>query len=139
MADGMIPEKTPSSVNQPASGTYGEGADLARLKAQLPATSAPIGSGPNTTPQPTPLSTTPPRPPGGGGSSPIEGLPASLFTQPTTRPLEPGNVMPDNMPQPSSMTGQQQRLMILDALANDPARSEETREWAQMMIRILVG
>jgi len=133
-----IPEKTPSSVNQPASGTYGEGADLARLKAQLPSPSAPIGSGPNTEPAPAPMGTTPPRPPD-GGQSPIEGLPASLFTQPTTRPLEPGTAMPSNTPQPSTMTGQQQRIMILDALANDPSRSEETREWARMMIRILVG
>ena len=141
MTDGApIPEKSPSSVNQPSSGTYGEKADLAKLKAQLPAPegSAPIGSGPQTPQNPgMAVSSSPIRPSSNDMSSPVPGLPSALFNQPTQRPGEPATTMPSNtlaQDQPSSLSGQQQRLAILDALANDPTRSEQTRAWAKIVI-----
>lgn len=138
MAGNDIPEKNTSSVNGPASGTYGEKADLTRLQASLPAPGAAIGSGSEQPSGVGPMATAPPRPPG-GGPSPIDGLPAALFSQPTTRPYESVTAQPTNPPQPSATSGQQQRLAVLDALANDPSRAPETRQWAAMMLRQLIG
>ena len=136
---GDIPEKTPSKVNTPeASGTYGEKADLNRLKSQLPnGPGAPIGSGPQAQQAPA-VSSAQVRPVDNQGS-PVPGLPASIFTQPTRSPAESVTTMPQQPPQVSAVNGQQERLRILDALANDPKRTPETRAWATMMLNLLVS
>lgn len=132
------------SVTQPASGTYGESADLERLKASLPAGSVggpaapapkapPISTEPVTQPQPTPGG----RPP---GSPPPPGLP-SVLAAPTDRPEVPVST-PLAMPQmgtPAIADPRQARLAILDALVTNPGVSPETREWAQTVIHVLLG
>lgn len=133
---GDIAEKQSTSVNRPESGSYGEKADLARLQAQLPQPGAPIGSGPQA---PMPAVQSAPVRPSGQQGSPVPGLPAQLFTQPTARPSEPVTAGPTALPQRPSVNGQQERLRILDALANDPGRTPETRAWASMMLQLLVG
>ena len=132
-----MPEKFASTVNKPESGSYGEKTDLARLQAQLTSPGAAIGSGPQAQPMPG-LQQAPVRPATNQGS-PVPGLPAQLFTQPTTRPTEPLTAMPLGVAQRPAVTGQQERLRILDALANDPNRTPETRAWAAMMIQLLAG
>lgn len=124
------------NVNAPASGTYGDNAALERLKQELP--SAPTGSAPSamdpSAPMPVPPTGPAPAPPSGG-------VPAALMG-PTQRPDVPVNTPLDlaaGAPGPISMTGRQRRMQILDALANSPDVSDETREWASLMIEKLVS
>jgi hypothetical protein len=121
------------NVNSPASGTYGEGVALERLKQQLP-------EAPPTPPTPgggMPPMQSPGVRPASGPPSP--GLPPALLA-PTARPSIPpatplapmgGPVMP--------VTGQQRRMQMLDALATSPNVSDETREWAQLLMDHLIA
>ena len=123
-------EKTPTadtSVNSPESGTYGEKADLNRLRQALPPMGPPGSEGTGAAaPAPTPGR----RP---GPSSP--GIPDALLAPtdrpdvPLGQPLAPGGVQ---MP-PRAQAADQQRLAILDALTTHPDVSEETREWAKLV------
>lgn len=138
-------EKTPTSdtsVNEPESGTYGEKADLARLRQSLPPMGPPGTEGTGASaPAPTPGPAGPGlnRPTGRPKNAP-EGVPAPLLapTQrpdvPLSQPLAPG---PAPMP-PKAAAADQQRLSVLDALANHPEVSEETREWAALVLDILI-
>lgn len=124
------------NVNTPASGTYGEGAALERLKAQLPGTASVGGPTPSdpTAPMPTP-------PIGPMGSPPAGGLPPALLA-PTQRPDVPVSTPlqdPMAMGMPAPQTGRQRNLAILDALANNPDVSETTREFARLMMDRLIG
>jgi hypothetical protein len=121
------------NVNSPASGTYGEGVALERLKQQLPEPSAPpMPSGGGMPPMQSPGV----RPATG---APAPGLPPALLA-PTSRPNVPaatplapmgGQMMP--------ATGQQRRMQLLDALATSPNVSDETREWAQLLMDHLIA
>lgn len=120
------------NVNAPASGTYGEGAALERLKQSLPMAetgAAPSAADP-TAPMPTP-------PAGGMSTPPTGGLPSPLLA-PTQRPDVPVSTPLGAPTAPMPATGRQQRMAILDALANSPDVSDETREWASMMVKRLV-
>lgn len=136
MADiGDIPEKTATAVNKPESGTYGEKADLQRLRSQLPSSgsSAPM---PQARQLP-PISDRPVRPmPVPSRQSTVPGLP-DVLVGPSNREWEPVTTMPLGTPRQLTMTAQQMRLMKLDALANSPEVSPETREWARMLKRVL--
>lgn len=138
-------EKLASKVNvgQPASGTYGEKVDLARLQSSLPQSNAPTpvpGGGP--TPSSEPVRPTPPqregRPPSGAALPP--GVPSPVLA-PTDQPNVPVStpLAPDVMQPAASVTSEQRRLQILDALADDPNVSKETREWAAGLRRLLLG
>lgn len=130
-------------MNAPTSGTYGEGADLERLKASLPAGA--VGGKPAPAPTGPPMSAEPPmpmspnpvgRPP---GAAPPPGVPAGLV-MPTSRPDQPVSTPLSAAPAigPGAADPRQARVAILDALANDPAVSDETREWAGEVLRLLI-
>lgn len=127
------------SVAQPASGTYGEGADAARLKKQLPVGA--IGNPAPPAPTP-PMSTEPPMP-----VTPVrEGRPSgptapsnipSVLTAPTDRPGIPVGT-PLAPSQPIAPDPQQARVVLLDQLANSPDVSDDTREWAKTVLDLLL-
>lgn len=129
-------------VNKPASGTYGEKADLSRLQKSLPQTSAgpqPAGAQPMPAINPQPIS---PQPAAQGrpttGAAPPLGVPSVLLS-PTTQPDRPVNT-PLSSPSPTAVVNpMQSRLAMLDALANSPDVSPTTREWAQNLIDLLLG
>lgn len=129
-----IPEKLASAVNKPESGTYGEKADLQRLRSQVPTS----GSTPPQQQRPLPsISDRPVRPmPVPSRESIVPGLP-DVLVEPSNREWEPLATMPMGAPRQLTMTAQQLRLMKLDALANSPEVSPETREWARMLKRVL--
>lgn len=143
MDDELEKQSTPN-VNQPSSGTYGEKAAVANLESALPPM-APAEGGPaaGAAPQsglsgdaplaPVPLpSRTPPQQPGG--------IPDVLLG-PTARPMEPAGApvaAPLAFPE-TQQTSAQRRVQTLIGLSNDPAVSEETREWAQMWVKTLTS
>lgn len=122
------------NTSAPSSGTYGEGAALARLKQQLPVVEQSAQEpGQSAAPMPTP-------PMGGGiSNSPPTGLPPGILA-PTNRPDTPVSTPLGQPTNPlAAQTGRQRRIAVLDALANDPNVSDQTREWAQINLRALVS
>lgn len=131
---------SPDTINQlpnvmkPGSGSYGDVADLDRLKGQLDLPGTGSGS-PSTQPAPAP----PPGAPQGQGVPPQpKGIPDVLMG-PTTAPDVPASTPLTMAPTPTAVNGAQARLRALDALANNPMASEATREWAQVVLKKLVG
>lgn len=119
-------------MNKPASGTYGEGTELAALQAELP-------TQPPARPemQPTPPATT-----GGGVSAPAGGLPRGLMA-PTNRPDVPVST-PLAPPAPTdpfagAVDARQRRLALLSILSESPDSSEEVREWASVLRQKLIA
>ena len=134
-------EKTPTqntSVNKPESGTYGEKADVAALKASLPPMGSPQQQAGMEGPGPLPTRGVPQQ-----EGRPVEG--PSLVPQgamaPTQRPgvpvSQPMAQGPAPMP-PKQQAADQQRLAILDALTTHPEVSEETREWEKLVMESLI-
>lgn len=132
---GQVPVQGGS--NQPTSGTYGEGAANDRLKQALPPTPTPQG------PQ-APAVTMPPvgQPPVGGpapmgrppGGQTPPGIPnAILEGGPPQAQAGPG------LPTPAVATPAQGRLLVLQQLASSGDVSDETRQWAQMVLKVLIG
>lgn len=124
-------------MNKPASGTYGEGAALERLRAAFPlggGTGAPGAAPPQAPPMPVPAA-------GGGVSTPPTGLPAGLLA-PTSQPDVPASTPlaagPPPNPVAQAQTSAQRNLAIATALLDDPRTSEATKEWAQSIINALV-
>lgn len=138
MAEPDIVEKTPTqnmSVNKPESGTYGERAETDRLKKELPSSGGPVQGQQQAPPR---AQATPNRPP---ENMPIpeeagpKGVPNVLMHEGKgLNPLMPstGGVMagPENTAQA--------RMALLDSLANSREVSEETREWAQIVLGMLL-
>ena len=138
-------EKTPTgdvAVNEPEGGTYGEQAELDRLKSSLPPMGGPGGqAGGRTAPSL-----------GGGlasaGGAPIgrpqnapPGVPQALLG-PTQRPNQPlGAPLGQQAPAmpPRAQAADQQRLMILDSLTTHPDVSAETKEWATLVRDALIS
>jgi hypothetical protein len=131
------------SVNRPNSGTYGEKADLNRLKQALPAAQGP---GPTAQQPPAPpissdpVAPTPPpqgRPSTGGPVPP--GIPSVLLA-PTQQPDVP---VATPLAGPATAVGavdpMQKRMALLDSLANSGEVSATTRAWAQHVIALLLG
>ena len=118
-------------VNKPASGTYGEGAALERLKAQLPIL-------PQGDPQGGPAAPPPMPAPGMGGAPPPAppGLPQALLA-PSAHPGTPVST-PLQMPAPIPPSGREQAILALQNMAQDPAASEESREWAGAVLNKLI-
>ena len=137
--------KTPTqntSVNKPASGTYGEKAELSRLQGALPDSGARPGGG---APGPSPMS--PGVGPGGGqepgrppGPSAPPGVPSVMMHE-TDRPSQPlGTPRADSSgPMQGAQTNQEARLIVLQALSDSEEVSEATREWASIVIEMLAG
>jgi hypothetical protein len=137
--------ETPS-VNQPASGTYGEQTELDKLKQSLPPGS--VGQPPPAQPAAPPLPPMSPepsvptpqqtgRPPTGGPVPP--GVPAAILGPtarpdvPVSTPLQPGPADP----MAGVQTAQQARLSLLYMLSSSPDVSPTTRQWAQHVIDAL--
>jgi hypothetical protein len=138
MSDINVVEQQPAGggVNKPASGTYGERAELEALHQELPSGGAAPPPGPGVAPMGGPAS------PGALPGGPPAGLPAGLLS-PTGRPGVPGfSPLEDGLPQ-DPMAGavdpQQQRMLLLDALAEHPEASTEVREWARVVREKLIS
>jgi hypothetical protein len=121
-------------VGKPASGTYGEKAELQRLEAQLP------GSEPSA-PVPQETAPVPGVPSGPAVPAPPPGLPRGL-TLPTRRPdvpaatpLQGGPVDP----YAGAVDARQRRLALLDMLTQHPDVSPELREWAETVKQKLIA
>lgn len=126
-------------VNSPASGTYGEKADLSRLQQQLPAPTPGGTAGPATPSLPS-VSQTPVRPqsPAAPGASAPPGVPAALLA-PTNRPYEPVTTPPPGGMVPGAVSADQRRIQTLSMLAENPNVSDSTREWAGLLLRALLS
>lgn len=120
---------------KPSSGTYGDVANLERLKGQLDLPGTDAGSPSQTSAPPAPGAPT------GGTPSPVApGTVPDVLMAPTRQPDVPAATpLGGNVPTPMSMTGAQRRLQYLDTLANSPEVSEETQEWARGVLRALAG
>ncbi len=114
--------------NKPASGTYGEAAALERLRTALP------GMEPDR-----PQATEPiPMQPGGPSEPPISGapgLPPGLLA-PTRQPDVPVST-PLTETQPIVPEPAGQRRQLLELLASSSEVSEETREWASIVLGLM--
>ncbi len=135
-------EKTPTadtSVNNPESGTYGEKEDLNRLKQSLPPMGPPGTEGSGAAPMPQRQGVVPQRPTGRPKNAPA-GVPGGVLA-PTARPSvpldQPLTAEPQMPPRPAA--ADQQRLAILDALTTHPDVSDETREWAKLVMEALIA
>jgi hypothetical protein len=129
-----VMEQLPAGGNpmQPQSGTYGEGAALDRLKAELPVGPAGQAVGPAPTP--------PGMPQGPSPAGAPTGLPQALM-RPTGRPDVPVStpLATPTAPPTAVVNAAQQRLQILDLLAESPEVSEETRAFAKRVREMLIG
>lgn len=138
-----------TGVNQPEK-PYGQVADLNKLRQSFPQGAqgagplppAPGGPlGPPGAPPPGGGGSGQPFKPGGGGGGPLPGLPAGIMDPtsepgvPVDTPLSPPPGGPMGAPGGAVVTPSQNRLRIIEALrqSDDP----ETKEWAEMMIRLL--
>jgi hypothetical protein len=121
-------------VNKPASGTYGEKAELERLEAQLP------GSEPSA-PVPQEVSPLPGVPSGSAVPAPPSGLPRGL-TLPSRRPDVPVSTPlqgPPADPYVGAVNARQRRLALLDMLSEHPEASPELQEWAEILKQKLIA
>ena len=135
--------KTPTrdaSVNKPSSGTYGEKADLNRLKQALPDSGARPGAGPaGPSPMGGPgvggLAGPEGRPP---GMTPPPGVPGALM-HPTDRPNQPLSTprVGAGPPMGGASSAQEARLVVLQSLAESDTVSDATREWAANVLEML--
>lgn len=131
------------NVNSPASGAYGEKQALTNLKKDLPQ-SQPTAPGAAPTAPPMvnqePISPTPAR--GGRPSAGAPGLPPALVA-PTAMPDVPVGTplqAPALGPQIAPVNNHfEDRLRLLDVLAQSNTVSPETRAWAQEARAVLAG
>ena len=138
MADPTSIDKTPTqnqSLNKPVGGTYGEKAEVERLKKELPSSGqAPVGPQQppprrGRAPRPAPASVAPPTPAG------PTGVPNALM-HPGTRPMATGQ--PGEPTGPSVANISQARIALLDALQTSQEVSPETREWAGIVLEMML-
>jgi len=133
------------NVNKPASGTYGEGAALDRLKRALPGVNAQPGQTPPQGPDPGRVAALPPAgkgpngaPGGGAAGSPIPGIPAPII-RPSDRPNVPVSAQAPEVAGEAipTMVQAEGRLRVIAALqqSDDP----DTREWANLVMEMLTS
>jgi hypothetical protein len=125
MPDVASQQPASGGQNKPASGTYGEGAALQQLEAQLPGTGGgPGGPGPV---QPTPAPVGPGLPPRQSGALP------GAIAAPTRNPDEAIST-PLTTTAPVGAMPSEQRIQMYRFLATTPSVSETTRAWAQSVL-----
>jgi hypothetical protein len=113
---------------EPQSGSYGQVADLDRLKQQL---SVPGGPGAGASPTPPP----PPGAPQGQGLTPPPGGVPEVLMAPTTQPgVPPSTPLGGAPPAVSAESGEQRRMEALVQLATSPGVSVATREMAKAVL-----
>ena len=144
MADPTSLDKTPTqnmSLNKPEGGTYGEKAEVERLKKELPSSGGPMGpGGPQQAPEPQRAVATPNKPT--SGMPPVTGGGPSGLPDVLTHPggTQGGPVAPQ--PQMAQGAGpadiSQARLALLDSLSSSQDVSKETREWAKIVLEMMV-
>jgi len=131
------------SVNRPESGAYGEKADVEALEQSLPPMETPPEpppaqgvAGPPPAGTPVPLAgsqATPGRPPGSTAAPP--GVPPALMHD---APV--GGLVPTDPSGPTQdMAPAHQTLYILDVLSTSTEVSPETREWAEVVLDLMLG
>lgn len=120
-----------TGVNQPDK-PYGEGVELDTLRSSFPST--PQGGAPGQAPPgpSKPLPQFAPPPPGG---APVPGVPTPLLAPGTGSPISSSPIAQ----QAPRLSVEQNRLRQLDRLANDPGVSDETREWAQALLKAILS
>ena len=140
-------ERGQANVGRPASGAYGEKADVERLKRQLP-------DGGNQGPLPQTQETQPVQSGPPTGVTQVAGTPGAPQRPDTLPPGVPSALVAPNqqdIPVPLDAPGQmgvpadpmanlppeQKTIAMLDMLANSPQVSNETREWATTVLDIL--
>jgi len=131
MADEI--EKTPTantSVNEPESGTFGEKADLNRLKGSLPPMGAQVAEAGGPAPMPNPNLSMPPQP-GGRPTRGPAGVPGAI--------MGAGDAPTPAAQAQSQATPQMARVALLEQLANSQEVSNTTREWARLILEQLRG
>jgi hypothetical protein len=113
-------------VNTPASGAYGEGAALDRLKSALPGM------------DPAQSQATEPLPMSGGGPPPSE-APADLPKGLLAPTRQPGVPVSSPLPGPVPLIGSapERRLKMLEALVSDPEVSADTKQWASTVLAMV--
>lgn len=123
---------------KPPGGTYGEVAELDKLKQDL-TPPAPPGQSGGPGPQPTPPAPGMPQ----GTRMPAAAKPGSvpdILLGPTQQPDTPQfTPLAPSGPAPGAVSANQRRLAVLDALAQSQEVSEETREWAQLVLQKLAS
>ncbi len=140
MADPTSLDKTPTqnqSLNKPEGGTYGEKAEVERLKKELPSGQGP--GGPPQVTEPERAVATPNKPV--AGMPPVTGGGPSGLPDILTHPgATPGQVSPrPQMVQPAGPQDvSQARLALLDSLSNSQDVSTETREWAKIVLEMMI-
>jgi len=119
-------------MNKPASGTYGEKAELAALQQALPIGDAPPE--PDVQPAPSPM--------GSARPTATSGLPPGLLA-PTQRPDVPVSTPLAGLGPADPLAGaadvRQKRLLLLDALSQSEEVSPETREFAALLKQKLIA
>lgn len=133
------------NVGRPESGSYGEGAEGERLAAGIGGNGGGPGPppypGPAPPPEVRPASTGAPDGRPGGTVNAVPGLPPML-ARASDRPAEPVWTPPADpnyaVPNTTTLSAQQQRIAVLDALRMSPNVSPETREWAQVVLATLL-
>lgn len=135
-------EKTPTgdvALNRPTSGTYGEKADLNRLKGALPPMEQRQTPSQQPSSMPPASGQVPQRSMGRPTNAPSK-APAGL-SAPSGKPSVPLDTPLRQQPSmpPRNSAADKQRLAILDALSTHPDVSEETREWASIVKEYLVA
>lgn len=132
-----------AGVNSPTSGVYGEKAAGSALKKSLPQSQAPApGAAPGAPPMVNqePISPAPTR-----GGRPLAGAPGvpPALTAPSAMPDVPVNtplLTPGLGPQVAPVENHfEDRLRVLDMLAQSQRVSSETRAWAQNARALLAG
>lgn len=122
----------PNPVNKPASGTHGDKAELQRLEDSLPDPTDEAAG-----PELPPIDPTGVRNVRSNRNAPgLPGVPRPLLA-PTNRPNVPVNTPLRRGGGPAQQTSAQRNLAIVDMLANSPDVSEDTREWARLMLTLL--
>jgi hypothetical protein len=125
-----------TSVQQPESGTYGAKATVEKLKQELGSAQQ---TGAPRAPEPS-VSSMPPRPPAQPGTGPA-GIPAAVIG-PTQRPnvatQTPLMSAPVN-PVAGAADARQARLAFWDFVSTNPEVSDETREFAKVVVQRLIG
>lgn len=130
----MAPGST--SVMKPESGTYGEVAELDKLSQDIQPPGVP-GSGGGAPPQP---SAPAPGMPTGPRPQPAAGTVPDILLAPTKQPDVPASTpLVGQAQMPSAVTGNQRRLAVLDALSRSEEVSDETREWAALVLQQLAS
>lgn len=127
-------DKMPGSVNKPASGTYGDQANLDDLRSSMSVPGAETGSA---SPQPAPAPPGAPR-----GQQPQVSAPGTVpdillrpSTQPGTPPSTP--LAGEGIPSDVSAGVSAGHRAILQRLAAAPNVSQTTRRWAQAVLESL--